>query len=402
MIPSTTTGPASEPLAYPRPKRRLRLGFVGGGRGGLVGHWHATGARLSGRWDIVAGALSSDPETARLSGEDWLLAPDRAYADFREMARAEAARPDGIDAVAICTPNAHHFANAEAFLKAGIDVICDKPMTVTMAEARALADLQRETGLILAVTYPYPYHAMARQARHMVISGAIGRVRQVHVEYLQEWTAGPTDAIKGARWRGDPTQAGASWATGDIGTHALHMVNSVTGRPVTRIRAEFHVCGSPKPLEDTAFVTFRLADGTPGTLWVSQAAPGNHCGLRLRVFGDEGGLEWDQEHPEHLRHTPLGEPTRILYRGHGAGMLPAAERLVHLPRGHGEALSDAWGNLYTEIAVAVEARRDGVTLPEGLLELPGVLDGARGVKFIEAAVASDAAGGEWRECGVEG
>ena len=393
---------ATDQTRYPKAKRRLRLGFVGGGRGALVGEWHAAGARLSNRWQIVAGALSSDAETARLSGEDWMLAPDRVYSDYREMARREAARPDGIDAAVICTPNFMHRANAEVFLEAGIDVICDKPMTTSVDDAVALVRLQRQTGLVLAMTYPYPYHAMARQARHLIAAGDIGKVRQVHVEYVQEWATAPDDpTFKGALWRRDPRKIGRASATGDIGTHAFHLVHYFTGQPITDLRAEFHVCGAPKAMEDTAFMTIRLASGAPGTLWVTQAAPGNYCALRIRVFGERGGVEWDQEKPEYLRVNYLNQPEQVIVRGNASGVVPAAERLVHLPRGHGEALSDAWGNLYTELAIAIAARRDGETVPEGLLELATAVDGARGVKFIEAAADSHEAGSVWTSCRLD-
>jgi predicted dehydrogenase len=387
---------------YPKAKRRLRLGFVGGGRGALVGEWHATGARLSNRWEIVAGALSSNPENARLSGEDWLLAPDRIYADYREMAGKEAKRSDGIEAVVVCTPNFNHFDVASTFMNTGIDVICDKPMTTKLDDALQLVRLQRETGLVLGMTYPYTFHAMVRQARHMVSAGKIGAVRQVHVEYVQDWATAPVDpTFKGALWRREPSKMGRASATGDIGTHAFHLANYVTGLPITDVRAEFHVCGAPKKMEDTAFMNIRLANNVPGTLWVTQAAPGNYSGLRLRVFGETGGIEWDQEKPEYLRANYLNEPEQVIVRGHGSGVYPAVGRLVHLPRGHGEALSDAWGNLYTELAIAVEARREGRELPHGLLEISTAADGARGVKFIEAAADSHEAGGVWTKCWID-
>ena len=393
---------ASEDTKYPAPKRRLRLGFVGGGRGGLVGDWHATGARLSNRWDIVAGAMSSNPDNARASAADWMIAPDRAYTDFRVMAETEAHRPDGIEAVVVCTPNWNHFEAAAAFMKAGIDVILDKPMTTTLTDALELVRIRRETGVVLAMTYPYTFHAMVRQMRHMVQAGAIGEVRQVLVEYAQDWATAPEDpSFKGAAWRRDPKKVGRASATGDIGTHAFHMMNYVVAQPVTAVRADFHVCGAPKAMEDTAFMNIKLANGAPGTIWITQAAPGNYCGLRVRIYGLKGGLEWNQEFPEQLRVNYLNEPEQVIVRGHGSGVLPATQRLVHLPRGHGEALSDAWGNLYTELALAIAARRGGTVLPEGLLELSGAEDGARGVKFIDACADSHEAGGVWTSCWID-
>ncbi len=383
-------------LRRPPLGRRLRLGFVGGGRGGLVGQWHASGARLSNHWDIVAGALSTDPANAALSAGDWCLAAERSYTDFRVMAQAEGARADGIEAVAICTPNHSHFAIAQAFLAAGIDVILDKPMTATLAEAEALVAVRRASGRVLGLTYAYAHHAMVRQAQGMVAAGLLGRITQVHVEYVQDWASGPDDpGNKQLVWRRDPARVGRTSATGDIGTHAYHLLKVVTGLDVAELRADFHRCGGAVALEDTAFVSLRMDNGAPGLLWVTQAAPGNACGLRLRIYGEAAGLEWDQEFPELLRYSPLGEPTQIVSRGSGAGMLAAAARLVHLPRGHGEALSDAWANLYAELGFVIAARRSGVTLPDGLVQYSGVDEGLAGLRFVEACADSDAGGGIW-------
>jgi len=391
----------SEKAEFPHPERRLRLGIVGGGQGSFIGKVHARGARLSNRWDVMAGALSSRPQVARESGRAWLLADDRIYTDYRVMAEQEAARPDGIDAVAITTPNNSHHAIAVAFMEKGIDVISDKPLTTTLADALDLVRRQKETGLVFGVTYSYAASAMVRQARQMVREGALGALRQVHVEYFQEWAlTPPQDAGAGAQWRVDPSIVGPTFTTGDIGTHCHHLGAFVCGRPVTSVRAEFHTLGPPKPLEDTAFMHVRYDGDIPGTIMISQVAAGTHCGLRLRVFGEKASLEWNQEEPELLHYRRFGEPARVLTRGDGAGIGMHAARFVHMPRGHPEALSDAWGNLYEEFAIAVEARRLGRTLPEGLLEYPTVLDGALGVKFIEATVESSQTGGRWTDCAL--
>ncbi len=393
----------SDAASYPRLDRRLRLGFVGGGRGGLVGDWHATGARLSDCWEIVAGALSSNPENAVQSGRDWRLAEERIFTDYREMAEKEAARGDGIDAVAICTPNHTHYDIACAFMDAGIDIICDKPITLTSEEALDLATRQRASGLVFGVTHPYVYHPMVRQARAMVRRGDLGPVRQVQVEYAQDWRTGPPDpAFKGAVWRSDPKKVGRASTAGDIGTHAYHLLHFVTGLPVTELRADFHVCGAPKDMEDTAFINLKFENGAPGAMWLTQAAPGNYCGLRLRIYGEKAGLEWEQETAEILRFNPLDQPQQIIVRGHGSGVEPEAERMLRQPRGHGEALSDAWANLYRELAIAIAARRDGLALPDDLLAIPDAMDGARGVKFIEAAADSHEAGGVWTKCWLDG
>ncbi|MEW9612778.1 Gfo/Idh/MocA family oxidoreductase [Shinella sp. S4-D37] len=384
---------------FPQPERRLRLGVVGGGQGSFIGKVHARGARLSNRWDVVAGALSSRPDVARASGREWLLAEDRIYSDYREMAEREAARPDGIDAVAITTPNNSHHAIAVAFMEKGIDIISDKPLTTNLPDALDLVRRQQETGLVFGVTYAYAAYAMVRQAREMVRSGALGALQQVHVEYFQEWAlTPPRDASAGAQWRIDPAVVGPAFTTGDIGTHCHHLGAFVCGRPVTRLRAEFHTLGPEKPLEDTAFMHVRYEGDIPGTIMISQVAAGTHCGIRLRVFGEKASLEWNQEEPELLHFRPFAEPARILTRGEGADIGMHAARFVHMPRGHPEALSDAWGNLYEEFAIAVEARRAGRAVQEGLLEYPTVLDGALGVRFVEAAAASSSAGGAWTDC----
>ncbi len=394
------TAMTSDPTrSFPPPTRALRLGFVGGGQGAFIGEVHANGALLSKRWQIVAGALSSNPERARASGRAWMLADDRSYSDFRAMAQAEAARPDGIDAVVITTPNHLHHPVATAFMDAGIDIISDKPLTTNLADAMDLVRRQRETGLVFGVTYAYAAHAMVRQAREMIRLGMLGEVRQVHVEYFQEWALALSDAGEDKPWRLDPAKVGRAFTVGDIGTHAMHLAAFASGLAVERVRADFHVSGQPKALEDTAFMHLRLSGGVPGTLMVSQAAAGTHCGLKLRVFGSLGGLEWEQENPEFLRFTPYDAPTQVYARGYGSGMLDPAVRLVRLPRGHPEALTDAWANLYTEFAVAIDARRAGITLPAGLVAHPTVWEGAQGVRFIEAAVESNASG-QWVDCRV--
>lgn len=381
-------------LRQPPLGRRLRLGFVGGGRGGLVGEWHFAGARLSNHWEVVAGALSSRPGNAAASARDWMIAPDRAHSDYREMARAEAARPDGIEAVAVCTPNASHAGIAAAFLEAGIDVILDKPMTATLDDARRLAALSRETGRLIVMTYPYAQHAMVRQARALIDRGAVGEVRQVQVEYLQEWNTAP-QSFAGALWRQDPGQVGRNAIIGDIGTHAYDLLQAMTGLDVAQVRTDMHVCGAPKPLPDTAFVNLRLSNGAPGLMHVSQAAPGEYCGLRIRVFGERGGLSWDQERPEYLRFVPLGEAERVFVRGAGNGVLPQAEELIHMPRGHGEGLTDAWANLYALAGHAVAARRSGREVDNGRLRLSLAGEGLKGMLFIEACADSHEAGGAW-------
>ena len=377
---------------FPRLTRRLRLGVVGGGR---ISGMQATAARLTNRWEVVAGAFSSDPARAKAAAAEWYLPEDRCYASLVEMAAAEATREDGVDAVMITTPNHLHFDCAKVFLEAGIDVLCDKPLTNEVAEAEALVGLADTTGCVFGVSYVMSCFPMIRQAREIVAAGEIGKINQIHVEFMQDWMT-PEDVADAphVKWRLDPSKSGKTSCVGDIGTHAAHLASFVSHLDLTELRAEFHVCGAPKPLEDTFFAWTRHGD-VPGTLMATRLAPGNRGGLRLRIFGSEGGLEWDLEECDRLKVNRFGEPDRVISRGHGHGVSAAAERLVRTARGFPEGIIEAWGNLYTEFAMAVAARRDGRDLPEGYLVVPSVADGAEGVRFIDACVRSNTKSGDW-------
>lgn len=380
---------------FPRQSRRLRLGVVGGGR---ISVTQATAARLTDRWEVVAGALSSDPTKARQRAEEWFIHLDRSYASFSEMASVEAGRPDGVDAVMITTPNHVHFDAAKAFLDKGIDVLCDKPLTNDPSEADELVSIARETGLVFAVGYTMSCFPMIRQAREIVKQGGIGRINQIHVEFMQDWMT--PEAVAEAdhvKWRLDPAKSGRTSCTGDIGTHAAHLASFVSGLEMTHLRAEMHVCGAPKPLEDTVFMFTRFENDVPGTLMATRLAPGNRGGLRLRIFGSEGGLEWDLEKSEQLKFNRFGEPDRIISRGHGHGVSAKTERFVRAARGFPEGIIEAWANLYTEFAMAVAARRDGVTPPEDWLDYPTVTQGAKGVHFVEASANSAETESSWRK-----
>ena len=380
---------------FPQLSRRLRLGVVGGGR---ISVMQAAAARLTDRWEVVAGAFSSDPVRAKAASEDWHLSQERCYASFEEMAQAEAGRDDGVDAVMITTPNHVHYSSAKAFLDVGIDVLCDKPLTNEIDEANSLVQSARETGCVFGVSYVMSCFPMIRQAREIVADGSVGEINQIHVEFMQDWMT-PDDVAEAphVKWRLDPLKSGRTSCVGDIGTHAAHMAEFVSHLPLTHLRSEFHVCGAPKPLEDTFFAWTRFDEKVPGTLMATRLAPGNRGGLRLRIFGSQGGLEWDLEHCDQLKFNRFGEPDRVISRGHGHGVSPRVERLVRTGRGFPEGIIEAWGNLYTEFAMAVAARRDGVGMPDDWLSLPGVEDGTRGVKFIDACVRSNDNQGDWVE-----
>lgn len=384
-----TTGP------YPRLNRRLRLGVVGGGR---IASTQSAAARMTECWDIVAGALSSDPDKAQKRGSNWYIEPNRCYASFEEMAREEAKRTDGIDAVMVTTPNHLHFPAAKAFIDEGIAVLCDKPLTNEVEEAQALVKQVNKRGAVFAVGYAMSCIPMVRQARELVAAGEIGKVNQIHTEFMQDWmmAEGVLDADH-VKWRLDPKQSGPTSCTGDIGTHAAHLGSFVSGVPLTHVRADMHVLGAPKALEDTVFISTRHANEIPGTLLATRYASGNRGGLRFRIFGSQGGLEWDLENADYLKLSKFGQPDQIITRGHGHGVSPTVERLVRAGRGFPEGIMEAWANLYLEFAMAIAAARDGITVDQNWGRHPEVTDGLEGVKFINAAVKSHQQDGSWQK-----
>ena len=381
--------------------RPLRLGMVGGGRGAFIGGVHRLCARLDGQYELVAGALSSDPKRARESGADLRLAPDRVYASFAEMAAAEAKRPDGIEAVSIVTPNDSHHAIARAFLEHGIDVICDKPMTTTVEDALDLVQAVRRTRLIFGVTHNYTGYPMVRQAREMVAAGELGTIRVVQAEYVQDWLTTKLEDTgqKQAAWRVDPARAGAGGSLGDIGTHAYNLAGFITGLETRELAADLSRFVPGRRLDDNVHILLRFENGARGMLWSSQVAPGNENGLRLRVYGEKAGLEWQQEHPNQLRFAPVGQPPRVLSRG-GPNLGTAAALATRIPAGHPEGYLEGFANLYRDLAEQIRARRAKRAPDPRSLLVPTVEDGARGVKFIAAAVESSAQNGAWVDARV--
>jgi predicted dehydrogenase len=379
----------------------IRYGMVGGGQGAFIGAVHRIAARLDNEFVLVAGALSSNPERAKASAAELGLEPERSYTSYAEMAKAEAKRPDGIEAVAIVTPNNVHFPAAKAFLEAGIHVICDKPLTATLTEAKKLAALVEKTGKVFVLTHNYTAYPMVRQAREMVAKGDLGDIRIVQVEYPQDWL---TEDLSGsnnkqAQWRSDPKQAGAGGATGDIGTHAYNLARFVTGLELDSLSADLDAFVPGRLLDDNLQVMLRFkaagkASAAKGMLWASQVAPGHENGLKLRVYGSKGGLEWVQADPNYLWYTPFGEPKRLLTRG-GAGSLAAAGRLTRVPAGHPEGYLEGFANIYQEAARAIRAARRKSGKQAKDIIFPTVQDGVEGVAFIEACVKSSKRNGAW-------
>lgn len=375
--------------------RRIRLGMVGGGQGAFIGNVHRIASRIDDEYELVAGALSSDPQRAAASAREFGIDDERSYPNFVDMAKAEAARDDGIDAVAVVTPNHLHHPIAKAFLDAGIHVICDKPLTVTSEQSRELIDAAERADRILAVTYNYSGYPMIRQARAMVANGELGNIRLVQAEYVQDWLA---DAIeqtgqKQAAWRTDPAKSGAGGCIGDIGTHAYQLATFVTGLALDSLCADLSCFVEGRRLDDNAALLLRFKGGAKGMLWASQVAVGNENSLSLRVYGDKGGLSWRQETPNELWFTTLGGSAQRITRG-GAGAGPEAGRVSRIPAGHPEGYLEAFASIYTEVAAAIRAHRDGTEVDADLV-FPVGADGLKGVAFVEAAVRSSEAGAGW-------
>lgn len=365
----------------------LKLGMVGGGQGAFIGGVHRMAARLDGCFDLVAGAFSADPARAHASAAELGVAANRSYADFKDMAKAEAARPDGIDAVSIVTPNHLHGPIAEAFLAQDISVICDKPMTATLAQAESLMDAAQTSKGHFFLTHNYTGYPMIRQARQMVTEGALGDIRIVEANYLQDWlSVTPAEDNKQAKWRTDPAQSGGG-AIGDIGTHAHNLACFVLGQRVTSLSATLtsHVTG--RLVDDDARILVQFDGGAQGHIWASQVAIGNENNLTLAVYGTKGSLRWAQENPNILWFTELGQTPQMITRG-GTAASSAAAAVTRIPAGHPEGYLEAFATLYREAAAVITSQgKLGGTI--------GIQDGHDGVLFVDACQRSSQGGASW-------
>jgi len=382
--------------ANDRMNRRLRLGMVGGGPGAFIGAVHRIAARMDDRFELVAAALSSNPERSRAAALELHIAPERAYGSFTEMAAAEARRPDRIDAVSIVTPNHVHFEPAKVFLEAGIHVICDKPLTTTAEDAVALSQMVRRSGLIFGLTHNYTGYPLVRQAREMIEAGELGRIRVVQVEYAQDWLTTAVEATgnKQAVWRTDPAQSGPAGSLGDIGTHAYNLACFVTGLRCDQVAADVSIFVPGRRLDDNVEVLLRFAGGARGMLWASQVATGNENNLRLRIYGEKAGIEWGQENPNYLRFTPYGQPPVTISRA-GAGATSSAKHASRIPSGHPEGYLEAFAQLYADLAEQIAARSAGRPAATSSLLVPGVKEGVEGVQFIEGVLKSSRENSAW-------
>lgn len=377
---------------------KIKLGMVGGGSGAFIGAIHRIAARLDNQYELVAGALSADPARAQQSAKDLGIAAERCYLNYQDMAEAEAARPDGIEAVSIVTPNHLHFPIAKAFLAAGIHVICDKPMTCSLHEAMELKELANNSGKLFVLTHNYSAYPMVRQAQQMVGEGLLGKLRLVQVEYAQDWltTAAENTGNKQAEWRTDPKRSGPAGCLGDIGTHAFNLAAFISGLQLEQVSAELSTFVNGRVLDDNVHAMLRFEQGVRGMLWSSQVAPGNENGLRIRVYGSDGGLEWSQEQPNQLLYSPFSQPSRIISRA-GYGYNAEAEHLVRTPAGHPEGYLEGFANIYTETAKAIRTARSGSSATDILANslLPGVKQGVEGLQFINAMIHSSQNNGKW-------
>lgn len=374
--------------------QRIRYGMVGGGPGAFIGAVHRMAARLEGRYTLCAGAFSSHADRSRAMGLELGLDPERVYGSYEEMARRERARPDGIEVVVIVTPNHLHFPVARAFLETHVHVICDKPLTRTLEEAETLRKLVQASGRLFFVTYTYGTYPMVAQARAMIQAGQLGSVRVVQVEYAQGWLSSAVEATGSAQatWRTDPALAGEGGCLGDIGTHAYHLIEYVTGLHTRSVAAELTRFVPGRRLDDNVQVLLRFAGGARGALWASQVAAGEDNALRLRVYGEHASLGWDQEHPEELRFAPLGAPPQTLRRG-GPGVGPWAAGVTRLPVGHPEGTLEGFGLLYSEVADAIIAVREHRPVPA--IRVATIEEGIAGMRFINACVRSAGQDAAW-------
>jgi len=376
---------------------KIKLGMVGGGEGAFIGEVHRIAARMDERFHLCAGALCSDPERSLKSALDLGLPEDRSYSDYKEMAISESQRDDGINFVSIVTPNHLHHPIAKAFLEVGINVICDKPMTMNSEEAQELIDISESSDLIFAVTYNYSGYPLIREAREIIKKGELGSIRIIKVEYIQDWLTEPIEKTgqKQASWRVDPKKSGIGGSIGDIGTHAFHLAHFVTQQLPNKISADLSCFVEGRELDDNAHILMRYESGAKGMIWSSQVAPGNENNLKIQIYGEKGGLIWQQENPNELILNLLNQPSRRLTRG-SSFVGDQSARLTRIPAGHPEGYLEGFANIYREVADEFSAKISGKPISKDIL-YPTSKEGLYGVSFIEAAIESNSKDSVWTD-----
>ncbi|WP_183906752.1 Gfo/Idh/MocA family protein [Rufibacter immobilis] len=380
--------------------RKLRMGMIGGGKGAFIGAIHRIAATMDGAIELVCGALSANPDNARESGRALFLPQSRTYTSYEEMLEKESTLPpqERMDFVSIVTPNFAHLAPALLALEKGFHVVIEKPMTLTLDEARQLRQKVEETGLLLLLTHTYAGYPMVKQARQMVKDGALGNIRKVLVEYTQGWLSSLSEKEGNAQaaWRTDPQRSGKSGCMGDIGTHAAHLAEYISGLQIEQVCAQLNTVVEGRALDDDGHVLLRFSQGASGMLTASQVMAGEENNLRIRVYGEKGGLEWAQQEPNTLLLKWQDQPAQVLRTG-GAGLSSYATHNTRTPAGHPEGYIEAFANLYRNFGMALAARLDGTTPPAEALDFPSVQDGVRGMAFIETVVASSASAEKWTD-----
>jgi predicted dehydrogenase len=377
-------------------QRKVRVGMVGGAPGAGIAGTHRIAMRLDDKYQLVAGVFSRNREKSLAAAKELGILEDRVYPDYGTMADAEAGREDGVDAVVIVTPTDSHYQIAKKVLEAGLNVICDKPLCLSVAEAKELKTLAEQGGLIVCLTHNYSGYAMVRHAARMVRDGALGEIKVVQVEHASGWAAkllekqGHTQAA----WRMDPGLLGDASVLYDLGTHAHQLSRFITGLEVTEVATELSKIVAGRAINDNANLLLRFSNGARGTLWASMAAVGNEHGLRIRVYGDRGSLAWHQEDPHHLLYSPIDRAPQILAQG-AEWLSPDAARWTRAGLGHPEGFFEAFANLYTEVADALLAKAEGRSFTKSELGFPDASDGLKGAAFVEAAMRSYADGGRW-------
>ncbi len=381
--------------------RKLRMGMVGGGKDAFIGAIHRVAANMDGLIELVCGALSINPDIAKESGESLFLAKDRTYLNFEEMLEKESKMPaeKKLDFVTIVTPNFAHFAPAMMALDKGFNVVIEKPITFTIDEAKQLKKKVEETGLVLCLTHTYSGYPMVKQARSMVQNGALGKVRKIWVEYPQGWLSKLTEREGNAQaaWRTDPKKSGKSGCMGDIGTHAAHLAEYITGLKITHLCADLNVMVEGRALDDDGNVLLKFDNGAAGVLMASQVAAGEENALKIRIYGEKGGVEWAQQEPNTLIVKWLDQPTQILRAGVGykEPLSSFARHNFRTPGGHPEGYLEAFGNIYHNFALTLSAKIDGKEPTKEMLDFPKVDEGIRGMAFIDTVVKSGASKEKW-------
>ena len=378
--------------------RRMRIGMVGGGKDAFIGGVHRIALRLDGNYELVAGSFSSNFDNSKETGKDLGLAEDRIYETYQEMAEKESARSDGIHVVAIVTPNHLHVPIAKIFAEKGIHIICDKPLALSTKEAIELKNIVENKKIIFALTHNYTGYPMVRHARSLIQKNDLGSIRVVQAEYPQDWltTKAEDSGLKQAEWRTDPKRSGDGGCIGDIGTHAFNLIRFITGLEVDELSADIHTFVKGRLLDDNAQIMLRFKGGAKGAIWSSQVAVGNENNLKIRVFGENGGLEWRQEDPNYLYYTKFGHPTQKITRGSGSASEEAND-VTRIPPGHPEGYLEGFANIYSDVYKRLFAQTNKQNYDQSNDCYPTIYDGVEGMRFIETVLESNNNNSKWVE-----